>query len=116
MLIKTLHSVSLAIQRHGKPCSILRKRKDEYGKPIGEDAILSCSGLFHEASGFLSLNLSDQGQIPPLRQPQLLILYPEQTLKEKDLVILDKRRFEVTGIHDPGFLHICLNLSLKEVV
>lgn len=116
MLIKTLHSVSLAIRRYGKPCSILRKQKDEYGKPIGENTILSCFGLFHETSGFLTLSLSDQGQIPPLRQPQLLILYPEQPLKEKDLVIFEKRRFEVTGIHDPGSLHICLDLSLKEVV
>lgn len=116
MLIKTLHSVSQAIRRHGKPCSFLRRQKDEYGKPIGEDTVLLCTGLFHETSGFLTLNLSDQGQIPPPRQPKLLILYPEQSLKEKDLVIFEKRRFEVTGIYDPGSLHICLDLSLKEVV
>lgn len=54
------------------------------------------------------------GKLPERNKPMFLLLYTE-IMQLNDLVRLDGKVYKVTGIADPGGLHLCTDLSLEEV-
>lgn len=108
------YTLSQAIKRYGLDFDVTRSKPNEFKEPIGEEPVGSFRGLFHTSAGFLDISLAEAGKIASRKYPQLLILYTDKIQKE-DTVNLENREYAVTGVDDVGGLHLCTDLSLREV-
>lgn len=111
---QSAYTLSQAIKRHGQIFSVARNKLNEFKEPIGEDLVGSFCGLYHVFSGYLDINLTEAAKISTQKHPKLLLLYTDKIWKE-DAVLLDNQKYTVTGVDDVGNLHLCTDLSLREV-
>lgn len=111
---RAVYTLSQAIKRHGHPFSVTRNKLDEFKEPIGEEPVGSFCGLYHVSSGFLDINLTEAAKISTQKRPRMLLLYTDKIQKE-DVVQIDNQKYTVTGVDDVGNLHLCTDLSLREV-
>jgi hypothetical protein len=109
-----LYSLKRAIERQGQNAEIRRERLNDFNEPAGEpETVCVIRGLLHTTSLYLALSHLEAGQVRAKNQPQFLILHRED-IREKDLLYLEEKPYTITGIDDPGNLHLCLDLSLEE--
>lgn len=109
-----IYSLKRAIERQGQDAEIRREKLSDFNEPSGEpEPVCTVRGLFHTTSLYLALSHLEAGQVRTKNQPQFLILYRED-IREKDLLYIGQKPYTVTGIDDPGGLHLCLDLSLEE--
>lgn len=108
------YTLSQAIKRYGLGFDVTRPKLNEFKEPVGGTLVGSFRGLFHTSTGFLDISLAEAGKIASRKYPQLLTLYTDKIQKE-DIVDLEGRKYTVTGVDDIGGLHLCTDLSLREV-
>lgn len=113
-LINQLNILKRAIQSHGKDAKLLRKAEGPYGSPGEPTPVCTLRGLYHTSSNYLLIPAQDGGKIPERNEPMLLVLHTKEA-RLNDLVELDDKAYKITGIADPGGLHLCIDLSLEEV-
>ena len=111
--INQIYTLKRAIQIHGKDAKVLRLGKGPYGSPGELQTVCSVRGLYHTSHNYLLINTQEGGKIPERNSPMLLLLYTEE-IQMEDIVEMDGKTYKVTGMDDPGGLHLCIDLSLKE--
>ena len=114
-LVHQLHGIPQAITHHGVDFTVKRDVEDIFKESIWEQEIGAFRGLFHTSSSFLTINYQDKGQVFTEKKPKLLILYTDRLRVNDKIYTKDGRSYSVTGIDDLGGLHLCLDLSLKEM-
>lgn len=113
-MMQNAYTLSQAIKQYGRDFNVMRSTLNEFKEPVGGTPVGSFRGLFHTSAGFLDITLSEAGKIASRKYPQLLTLHTDKIQKE-DIVTLEGRKYTVTGVDDIGGLHLCTDLSLREV-
>ena len=114
-LVHQLHGITQAIKQHGVDFKATRDVEDIFKESIWEQEIGALRGLFHTSSSFLTISYQDKGQVFTEKKPKLLILYTDKLRVNDKICISDGRDYSIAGIEDLGGLHLCLDLSLKEM-
>ena len=109
------YTLSQAIQYHGREFIVTRPTRNEFKEPAGEEPVGSFRGLFHVSTGYLDISLTEGTKLSTRKHPQLLLLYTED-IQQEDNIILEGRKYTVTGVDDVGGLHLCTELSMKEEI
>lgn len=111
-LSQFVYTLSRLIEKYGITGKITVSKKNEYGEPVEDIPLKSLKGLFHTSTRFLSINLTDSGQVPTQRQLKFLVLFVEE-IAENQKIEIDGTPYRISGVDDLGGLHLCLDLSLE---
>lgn len=106
------HVLERLIELRGLDAELSREQKNEFQEPGTPEKIGDLRGLFHEANGYLGINIAESGKIYTAKQPMFLIPYTDNVRKQ-DLIAVSGRNFRVTGLDDLGNLHLFLDISLE---
>lgn len=112
--INQAYNLNRAIERNGKVAEILRAGENEFHEPTAPATVCKLRGLYHTSNKFVDIKTGEAARIETRRYPKLLILYTE-IIKPDDTVKCSGKVYTVTGVEDVGGLHICTDLSLKEI-
>lgn len=111
-VINRAYALERAILTHGKAAEVLRETEGPYGSPGGLQHVCTMRGLYHTSHNYLLIDTQDGGKLPQRNEPMFLLLYTE-AIKPEDNIKIDNKIYKVTGIEDPGGLHLCTDLSLE---
>ncbi len=108
------HTLSRAINQHGRDAVLLRAKADHYGTVAEPEKVANLRGLYHADHSYLVIETQEAGKVPQRVKPMFMIPYTD-AVRLEDLIELDGHTYKVTGVDDPGGLHLCTDLSLEEV-
>lgn len=97
---------------YGQECVITRAGVNDFGEPVGSPVtVLSCRGLYHDATGHLSISLDDAGAQQEQKRPSVLTAYSGD-VQIGDTVTINGKSYHVTGIKDIGNCHEIIDIAL----
>lgn len=114
-----LHKVRNEIKRHGTSYNFYRDIKDEYNEPTEQPAefVATVCGLFHVSKGFITLNISDSGNVRTKGQPMMMVEYENQTnIRKGDFVIINGNKYKVVDKNNIQEYNIVIDISLELVL
>ena len=108
------YALQRAIRQYGVQAQFYRAQTNEFGCEGRPQKVFCCAGIFHPSNSFLTLTVTDAGQVPTPKHPMLLIAATDE-VRLNDAVLIHGKQYSVTGINDVGGLEFCFDLSLQEV-
>ena len=108
------YALQRAIRQYGVQAQFYRAQTNEFGCEGRPQKVFCCAGLVHPSNSFLTLTVTDAGQVPTPKHPMLLIAATDE-VRLNDAVLIHGKQYSVTGINDVGGLEFCFDLSLQEV-
>ena len=113
------YKVKRELVRSGNMYEFWRTEPNEFGEPDGESHIIgSVLGLYHEQNSNIQITTGDTTQTRTKKIPMILCLFDDLHhlgLKTGDFVMINGRKFNVTGIVDVQEWQIVLDVSLELV-
>lgn len=107
------------LKRSGIEYEFKRAKVNGFGEPEGgEDVIGTIKGLYHEQNGHVRITTGETTQVRTKKIPSILCLYEETaplSLRTGDMVLINGKVHEVTGIVDIQNWNIILDISLEVV-
>lgn len=105
------------IKKVGKEYEFKRAKKNEYKEPTEEkEVVAKISGLYHEQNSKISITTGETTQTRNKKIPMILCLYEEaKPLKVGDVVEINSKKFNVTGVVNIQEWNIISDISLEVV-
>lgn len=105
------------IKKVGKEYEFKRAKKNEYKEPTEEkEVVAKISGLYHEQNSKISITTGETTQTRNKKIPMILCLYEEaKLLKVGDVVEINSKKFNVTGVVNIQEWNIISDISLEVV-
>lgn len=105
------------IKKVGKEYEFKRAKTNEYKEPTEEkEVIAKISGLYHEQNSKISITTGETTQTRNKKIPMILCLYEEaKPLKVGDVVEINSKKFNVTGVVNIQEWNIISDISLEVV-
>lgn len=108
------------LKRSGKKFEFKRYKSNKFGEPIIDNdmitAVHTCSGLYHESNGYISVATGETTQTRTKKSPMILCLYEDATLlKIGDIVKINSKTCKVTGVINIQEWNIIADISLEVV-
>lgn len=105
------------IKKVGKEYEFKRAKKNEYKEPTEEkEVVAKISGLYHEQNSKISITTGETTQTRNKKVPMILCLYEEaKPLKVGDVVEINSKKFNVTGVVNIQEWNIISDISLEVV-
>lgn len=105
------------IKKVGKEYEFKRAKKNEYKEPTEEkEVVAKISGLYHEQNSKISITTGETTQTRNKKIPMILCLYEEaKLLKAGDVVEINSKKFNVTGVVNIQEWNIISDISLEVV-
>lgn len=107
------------LKRNGVLYEFVRKENNRFGEPDGETISICCvTGLYHEQNSNIQITTGDTTQTRTKKIPMILCVYDDFVdtfLRPGDFVIINDKKFKVTGIVNVQEWNIALDISLEVV-
>lgn len=107
------------LTRSGRNFTFIREGVNKYGEPNGEPHELgTIMGIYHEQNSNILLTTGETTQIRSKKTPMVLCLYDDVDLlklETGDYVMINGRKFNVTGVVDVQEWQIISDISLELV-
>lgn len=105
------------IKKVGEEYEFNRAKTNEYKEPIDEkEVVAKISGLYHEQNSKISITTGETTQTRNKKIPMILCLYEDaKPLKVGDVVEINSKKFNVTGVVNIQEWNIISDISLEVV-
>lgn len=107
------------IKKCGEVFGFYRFGQNSFGEPDKDPTIIgSISGLYHEKNSHIAVMTGDTTAYRTEKVPSILCLYSdvsEMGLKKDDFCIINRKRYQITGIVNVQEWNIISDISLEVV-
>lgn len=105
------------LKRSGKEYKFLRKGKNEFGEPTDEPTeVCSIKAIYHESNSHIKTQTGEAAVYRTKKEPRLLCLYEDATsLVSGDYVLINEKKYNVTGVLNVQEWNIAADISLEVV-
>lgn len=95
-----VYKLKREIKRYGIKCVFKRAKKSAFKEPTNEyENVCELMGIYHEQNGSIQVTTGDTTQTRSKKIPMILCLYDDvKGIKMGDILVLNNKKFEVTGI------------------
>lgn len=111
------YKIKRELKRSGKVFEFYRKALNDFGEPISDlQYVGKLKAIYHEENSNIQITTGDTTQIRTKKIPMLLCIYDDcidANLKVGDFVILNCKKFKVTGIVNIQEWKIIADISLE---
>lgn len=113
-----LHKVKREIETHGDKYTFYRDVLNEYKELTGEHEIVSTiCGIFHSSGNYVLREANESTIKRTKRQPMFLCAWESsEKIRSGDYMILNGKRFEVTGKNNINEYNTICDMSLEVIL
>lgn len=113
-----IYKLQRELKRNGISCVFKRYTKNEFGEPdhVHDNIVCEIKCLYHEQNSNIQITTGETTQVRTKKIPMLLCLYENTSLlKPGDFVILNEKKYKVTGIVNIQEWNLIGDISLEVV-
>ena len=113
-----IYKLQRELKRNGISCVFKRYTKNEFGEPdhVHDNIVCEIKCLYHEQNSNIQITTGETTQVRTKKIPMLLCLYENTSLlKPGDFVILNEKKYKVTGIVNIQEWNLICDISLEVV-
>lgn len=111
------NKIKRELKKSGKTYSFLREGENEFGESTDEPTqVCSIEAIYHESNGYIRTQTGEAATYRTKKEPKLLCLYEDATsLVSGDYVLINGKRYNVTGVLNVQEWNIVADISLEAV-
>lgn len=99
---------------HGFEYTFFRQGEDKYHRPTGEETVAIIKGIYHEGNGYISVSKADSTLVQSKKTPMLLALMADaKPIKQGDYIMVDSKKYKVTGVLDVQNYDVVADISFE---
>ena len=113
-----IYKLQRELKRNGISCVFKRYTKNEFGEPdhVHDNIVCEIKCLYHEQNSNIQITTGETTQVRTKKIPMLLCLYEDTSLlRPGDFVILNEKKYKVTGIVNIQEWNLIGDISLEVV-
>ena len=105
------------LKRVGREYEFKRAKLNAFKEPTADDEpVGKLLGLYHEQNASISISTGDTTRTRTKKVPMILCLYEDaRALNVKDLVVINSKKYKVTGIVNIQEWNIIADISLEVI-
>lgn len=108
--------VKRQIQWNGVEYEFTKMGEDNYRQPIETDNKIKVTGIYHEENSYVSKTGSDSSVTVTEPSPKILCLWSDASkLSGGDILLLNDKKYKITGITDIQNYRVAGDISLELV-
>lgn len=113
-----LHRLRVQLGMRGIKYTFSRQAADKFGQPLEDiQEHIELKGIYHESNGYIQTTGSDATITRTKKSPMILCLYEDGIkIKQGDLIIIEGKQYNVSGILNIQNYSIVSDISLEEVI
>lgn len=112
-----VYKIKRELKRSGKAFEFYRKALNDFGEPISDlQYVGKLKTIYHEENSNIQITTGDTTQVRTKKIPMLLCIYDDcinANLKVGDFVIINFKKFKITGIVNIQEWGIIADISLE---
>lgn len=112
-----VYKIKRELRRSGKVFEFYRKALNDFGEPISDlQYVGKLKAIYHEENSNIQITTGDTTQVRTKKIPMLLCIYDDcinANLKVGDFVILNCKKFKLTGIVNVQEWAMIADISLE---
>lgn len=111
------NKVNRLILINGQTFTFRRQKLNEFNEPIKDDfEEIKVRGVFHEVSGYVTKNATEDSVTRSKPQPMVLCTVEEsKKIKKNDVMAFKGKEYEVVDFSNHNEYDICVDVSLEVV-
>ena len=113
-----IYKLQRELKRNGISCVFKRYTNNEFGEPdyTHENIVCTIDCLYHEQNSNIQITTGETTQVRTKKIPMLLCLYEDTSLlKPGDFMILNEKKYKITGIVNIQEWNLIGDISLEVV-
>lgn len=113
-----IYKLQRELKRNGISCVFKRYENNEFGEPdhTHENVVCTIKCLYHEQNSNIQITTGETTQVRTKKIPMLLCLHEDTSLlKPGDFMILNEKKYKVTGIVNIQEWNLIGDISLEVV-
>ena len=113
-----IYKLQRELKRNGISCVFKRYTKNEFGEPdhVHDNIVCEIKCLYHEQNSNIQITTGETTQVRTKKIPMLLCLHEDTSLlKPGDFMILNEKKYKVTGVVNIQEWNLIGDISLEVV-